>query len=44
MSIIERKLFPEITRLSREKAILILHEARQTGKSTTLRWWLDIER
>lgn len=44
MSIIERRFFPEIARLSREKAILILHGARQTGKSTTLRWWMDIER
>ena len=44
MAIIERRFFSDIVKLSEEKAILILHGARQTGKSTTLRWWLDREK
>lgn len=44
MAIIERRFFRDIVKLSGEKAILILHGARQTGKSTTLRWWLEIEK
>ncbi len=43
MAIIERRFFNDISRLSEEKAILVLHGARQTGKSTTLRWWLNDE-
>lgn len=44
MAIIERRFFHDITMLSEEKAILVLHGARQTGKSTTLRWWLEKEK
>lgn len=43
MAIFERKFFSEIAKLSGEKAILVLHGARQTGKSTTLCWWLAAE-
>jgi predicted AAA+ superfamily ATPase len=44
MAIIERRFFREIENLSREHSILVLHGARQTGKSTTLQWWLEREK
>jgi uncharacterized protein len=44
MAIIERKFFSDIVKLSEEKAILVLHGARKTGKSTTLRCWLEREK
>ncbi|MDP2791136.1 MAG: ATP-binding protein [Rectinemataceae bacterium] len=44
MAIIERRFFRDISKLSEEKAILILHGARQTGKSTALRWWVEGEK
>ena len=43
MTIVERRFFSDIAKLSGEKAILVLHGARQTGKSTTLHWWLAAE-
>ncbi|MEN6297604.1 MAG: ATP-binding protein [Rectinema sp.] len=44
MEIIDRRIFPIMRALSDEKAILVLHGARQTGKSTALHWWLQEER
>lgn len=43
MDIISRRFFPEIAAATGERAILVLHGARQTGKSTTLKWWLSGE-
>lgn len=43
MDIIPRRFFPEIAVATNERAILVLHGARQTGKSTTLKWWLARE-
>jgi len=43
MEIIDRRIFSNLRALAGEKAILVLHGARQTGKSTTLHWWLHEE-
>jgi len=43
MEIIERRVFSLMRSLRDEKAILVLHGARQTGKTTALYWWLQEE-
>lgn len=43
MGIIHRRIFSQMNVLRDEKAILVLHGARQTGKTTALHWWLQEE-
>lgn len=44
MEIIPRGFFQDILTCVERPEILVLHGARQTGKSTTLKWWLEQER
>ncbi len=44
MDIVPRSYFPLIQQSSSRSEILVLQGARQTGKSTTLQWWLDQEK
>ncbi len=44
MEVIARSFFQDILKCAERPEILVLHGARQTGKSTTLKWWLEQER
>jgi predicted AAA+ superfamily ATPase len=44
MTIYPRRFFTPLEKLRETQGILILHGARQTGKTTTLQWWLERER
>jgi uncharacterized protein len=43
MDIIPRRFFNELNSLKEVPGIIVLHGARQTGKSTSLAWWLKKE-
>ncbi len=41
MDVLDRNLFRELEPWLEDPQVLVLYGARQTGKSTTLLWWLD---